>query len=60
LTPTAWRAIDGNCYNGLAFNATIDMSSPKVTLPNDVIAGIAYNTADYGQARSAWPVRTTR
>jgi hypothetical protein len=49
-TPTAWRASDGNCYNGLAFNATIDMSSPKVTLPNDVIIGIAYNTADYGQA----------
>jgi hypothetical protein len=48
--PTAWKAPNGQCYNGLAFNATIDMSSPKVTLPNDVIIGIAFNTADYGQA----------
>ncbi len=26
------------------------MSSPNVTLPNDVIVGVAYNTADYGAA----------
>ena len=45
---TAWRASDGNCYNGLAFNATFDFSSQNVTLPNDVIVGVAYNTADYG------------
>jgi hypothetical protein len=47
---TAWKAPDGNCYHGLAFNATFDLSSPTVTLPNDVIVGVAYNTADYGQA----------
>ena len=45
---TAWRAGDGNCYNGIAFNASFDMSSLSVVLPNDVIVGIAYNTADYG------------
>jgi hypothetical protein len=45
---TAWRAGDGNCYNGIAFNASFDMSSPSVVLPTDVIVGIAYNTADYG------------
>ena len=45
---TAWRAGDGNCYNGIAFNASFDLSSPSVVLPNDVIVGIAYNTADYG------------
>ena len=28
----AYRATDGQCYNGLAFNATFDMSSPNVTL----------------------------
>jgi len=45
---TAWRASDGQCYNGIAFNATFDLSSLNVTLPNDVIVSIAYNTADYG------------
>jgi hypothetical protein len=45
---TAWRAGDGDCYNGVAFNASFDMSSPSVVLPTDVIVGIAYNTADYG------------
>jgi hypothetical protein len=45
---TAWKASDGNCYNGIAFNATFDLSSLHVTLPNDVIVGVAYNTADYG------------
>jgi len=43
---TAWRASDGLCYNGIAFDATFDM--PNVTLPNDVIVGIAYNTQHYG------------
>lgn len=45
---TAWRASDGNCYNGIAFNAVFDLSSLNVTLPNDVIVGVAFNTADYG------------
>ena len=44
----AWKASDGQCYNGKAFNATFDMSSLNSTLPNDVIVGVAYNTADYG------------
>jgi hypothetical protein len=47
---TAWRASDGQCYNGIAFNATFDLSSAHVTLPNDVIVSVAYNTADYGAA----------
>jgi Right handed beta helix region len=37
-------------YGGIAFNATFDLSSPTVTLPNDVIVGVAYNTADYGHS----------
>lgn len=49
-TPTAWRASDGNCYNGFAFNITLDMSSLNLTLPNDIIVGIAYNTQTYGVA----------
>lgn len=44
----AYRASDGQCYNGKAFNATFDMSSLNKTLPSDVIVGIAYDTADYG------------
>jgi hypothetical protein len=47
---TAWKGSDGNCYHGLAFNATFDLSSLDVTLPNNVIVGVAYNTADYGLA----------
>jgi len=46
---TAWRAGNGQCYNGSAFNATFDLTSLHVTLPSDVIVGVAYNTADYGQ-----------
>lgn len=45
---TAWRASDNNCYNGKAFNATVNMSDLAVTLPDDVIVGVAFNTADYG------------
>jgi hypothetical protein len=49
--PTAWRAGNGNCYGGKAFNATFNMSGPTVVgLPNQVIVGIAYNTADYGDS----------
>ena len=54
---TAWRAGDGNCYNGIAFNATFDMSSPAVTLPDDVIVGVAYNTNTWDSYRPARPIR---
>jgi len=47
---TAWKASDGACYNGIAFNAVFDLSSPNVTLPNDVIVGVAYNTQSWGYA----------
>lgn len=43
-----WRAPDGNCYNGMAFNITFDLSSLGVTLPDDVILAIAFNTQHYG------------
>jgi hypothetical protein len=45
---TAWRATNGTCYNGIAFNAVFDLSTLNVMLPDDVIVGVAYNTADYG------------
>lgn len=47
---SAWKASNGQCYNGIAFNAVFDLSSPSATLPNDVIVGIAFNTQSYGSA----------
>ena len=47
---TAWRAADTNCYNGLAFDATFDLSSSNVTLPDEVIVGVAFSTQSYGAA----------
>lgn len=46
---TGWKVGD-TCYNysGIAFNAVFDLSSSNVTLPNDVIVGVAYNTQNRG------------
>jgi hypothetical protein len=41
-----YKSADGKCYNGKAFTRTVSLGS--VTLPNNVIIGIAYNTTDYG------------
>lgn len=49
-----WRP-EGYAFNGIAFNATFDLSSLGVTLPNDVIVGVAYNTANYGTAPIGTP-----
>ena len=46
--PTAWRASDNICYSGKAFDATFDLSSSNVTLPDEVIVGVAFNTQSYG------------
>lgn len=45
---SAWKSTDGTCYNGLAFNAVFDMSSLNLTLPDDIIVGVAYNTNTWG------------
>jgi len=47
---TAWRAPDTACYNGLAFNITFVLRSLNLTLPNEVIFGVAYNTQTWGYA----------
>jgi len=44
----AYKASDGNCYNGKAFDATFDLSASNVVLPSDVIVGIAYDSQSYG------------
>ena len=42
---TAWKSdSDGLCYNGYAFNIAFDLTSLNLTLPNEIIYGIAYNT----------------
>lgn len=47
---TAWRAGDGNCYNGFAFTITFDLRSLNYDLPEQFIYGIAYNTNTWGYA----------
>lgn len=47
---TAWRASNGNCYNGLAFDVVFDFSSMGVVLPEEIVFGVAYNTQSYGSA----------
>ena len=43
-----WTASNGLFYNGFAFKVTFDMTSLELTLPDQVIIGIAYNTQTYG------------
>ena len=37
---------DGTCFHGLAENVTFDFSG--VTVPNDIVYGLAFNTETYG------------
>src|SRR2546423_5233803 len=46
---TGCRWYDGtDCFNGKAFTITFDFSSQNLTLPNQVIFGVAYNTTHHG------------
>ncbi len=46
---TQWySATDGKCYNGYAFNIEFDFAAQNVTLPNEIIFGVAYNTHTHG------------
>jgi len=45
---TAWRASDNLCYNGLAFKISFDLRSLALTLPNELIFGVAFNTNTWG------------
>jgi len=47
--PTRWRSpVDNQCYAGIAFNVTFDLSIQNVALPNDIVIGLAFNTETYG------------
>jgi hypothetical protein len=50
-----WRASDGNCYGGRAFTITFDLRSLALTLPNELIFGIAFNTNTWGEAPIGTP-----
>jgi hypothetical protein len=50
---TAWRAGDGNCYNGYAFTITFDFTGP--TVPDRIIYGVAYDTQTWGYAPIGTP-----
>jgi hypothetical protein len=43
-----WRATDNQCYSGFAFKITFDLRSLALTLPNELIFGVAYNTNTWG------------
>lgn len=45
---TAWRAADGNCYNGLAFTIVFDLKGLNYDLPDQFIYGVAFNTNTWG------------
>ncbi len=44
-----WKDANNVCRSGYAFNATFDLSSLNVTLPDNIIIGVAFNTQSYGQ-----------
>ncbi len=50
---TAWRASDGNCYNGYAFTITFDFTG--TTVPDQIIYGVAYDTETWGYAPIGTP-----
>jgi len=48
--PNRWLAGDGKCYTGLAFTIAFDLTSLSITLPNQIIYGVAFNTQTFGSA----------
>ena len=47
---TWFDPVAGACVHGYAFNITFDFSTLGVTLPEEVIFGVAYNTANHGDS----------
>jgi hypothetical protein len=45
-----YDAASNTCFNGKAANVTIDMSGLNLTLPENAIVSVAYNTSHYGYA----------
>ena len=45
---SSWKAADGQCYHGLAFNIVFDLRALNFDLPSTLIYGIAYDTNSWG------------
>ncbi len=45
---TAWRASPTQCYNGFAFTIEFDLRPLALTLPNEFVFGVAFNTNSWG------------
>lgn len=45
-----WKAADGVCYSGFGFKIDFDFTASGVTLPDEVIYKVAYNTNTRGPA----------
>lgn len=48
LRPTDWSPQNGGGVNGILFNVTFDFSQLGVTLPDQIVYGLAYNTQNHG------------
>jgi hypothetical protein len=47
--PNAWKWSDGTtCFNGLAHNISWDLGGRHLTLPDNVIVSVMFNTSDWG------------
>ncbi|MHB1312943.1 MAG: hypothetical protein ACYC3L_13085 [Gemmatimonadaceae bacterium] len=47
-TDGRWLASDGTCYSGIAFTIAFDLRALALTLPDEFIFGVAYNTNTWG------------
>ena len=47
---TAWKSPSGACFNGMAFTLTFDLRSQNLTLPDQFIYGVAFDTNTWGYA----------
>jgi uncharacterized repeat protein (TIGR01451 family) len=45
-----FNAADSTCYSGVAFTITFDFTGMGITLPDQIIYGVAYNTETFGAA----------
>jgi hypothetical protein len=60
--PGKWySSADSTCYNGIAKKISFDLSGSSITLPNDVIWAISFNTSGYGPSPLGYanPCNTT-
>ena len=52
---TAWRYDAVTCYNGFAFTIEFDLTSIGLTLPSEIVYGVAFNTNTWGYSPIGQP-----